>query len=78
VQECEKLLVAIDLAGWLNDSQIILQAVVQCYGLLAPLIYFNLAYDPIVQVKLINQQHRVLKVILMNKFNFERFCHIAY
>ncbi|CAF0930684.1 unnamed protein product [Brachionus calyciflorus] len=50
VRECENLLVAIELASWLNDAPIILQAIVQCYGLLAPLIYFNLAYDPIIKV----------------------------
>ena len=50
IRECEKLLVAIELAAWLNDPQIILQAIVQCYGLLAPLIYYNIAYEPIVQV----------------------------
>lgn len=51
VKECENLLVAIELAAWLNDAPLILQAIIQCYGLLAPLIYFNLAYDPITKVK---------------------------
>lgn len=51
IKECEKLVVAIELAAWLNDAQIILQAVVQCYGLMAPLIYYNIAYEPIHQVK---------------------------
>ncbi len=41
---------AIELAAWLNDPQLILQAIVQCYGLLAPLIYYNIAYEPIVQI----------------------------
>jgi hypothetical protein len=49
-KECEKMMVAIDLAGWLNDPQIILQAVVQCYGLVAPLIFYNIPYEPITQV----------------------------
>lgn len=44
------MLVCIDLAAWLNDPQIILQAVVQIYGFLAPLIYYNLAYEPITKV----------------------------
>lgn len=44
------MLVCIDLAAWLNDPQIILQAVVQIYGFLAPLIYYNLAYEPITLV----------------------------
>lgn len=51
VRECEKLLVAIDLAAWLNDGQLIMQAIIQCYGLLAPLIYFNVAHESICQVK---------------------------
>ena len=50
LKECEKMAVAIDLAGWLNDSQVILQVVVQCYGLVAPLIYYNIPYEPIIQV----------------------------
>ena len=50
IKECEKLLVAIEVAAWLNDPVIILQAIVQCYGLLAPLIYYNIAYEPIVQI----------------------------
>ena len=39
------------MASWLNDPQIILQAVVQIYGFLAPLIYYNLAYEPLTEVK---------------------------
>ena len=50
IKECEKLLVAIEVAAWLNDPVIILQAIVQCFGLLAPLIYYNIAYEPIVQI----------------------------
>ncbi len=49
-KECEKMMIAIDLAGWLSDPQIILQAVVQCYGLVAPLIFYNIPYEPITQV----------------------------
>ncbi len=41
---------AIELAAWLNDPLIILQAIVQCYGFLAPLIYYNIAYEPIVNI----------------------------
>lgn len=29
---------------------IILQAIVQCYGFLAPLIYYNVAYEPVVEI----------------------------
>jgi len=39
-----------ELAGYLNDTELLLQAVVQCYGLLAPLLYFKLPVVPVVQV----------------------------
>ncbi|KAM4620352.1 cilia- and flagella-associated protein 54 [Polymixia lowei] len=48
--ECERMLVAMDLAMRLNDSSIALQAVVGCYGLLAPLIFHQITCDPVVQV----------------------------
>ncbi|XP_044227349.1 cilia- and flagella-associated protein 54-like isoform X3 [Thunnus albacares] len=48
--ECERMLVAMDLAMWLNDSSAALQAVVSCYGLLAPLIFHQITCDPVVQV----------------------------
>ena len=44
------MLVALELAGWLNESNLALQAVVQCYGLLAPLIYFKIPSTPVIQV----------------------------
>ena len=44
------MLVALELAGWLNEANLALQAVVQCYGLLAPLIYFKIPSTPVVQV----------------------------
>lgn len=47
---CEKLLVAMELAEYLNDSSLLLQAVVQCYGLLAPLLHFKLPSLPVIQV----------------------------
>lgn len=48
--ECERMLVAIDLAMWLSDSSTALQAVVKCYGLLAPLIFHQTICNPAVQV----------------------------
>ncbi|KAM8897416.1 cilia- and flagella-associated protein 54 isoform 3-T3 [Spinachia spinachia] len=48
--ECERMLVAVDLAMWLDDSSAAVQAVVSCYGLLAPLIFHQIACDPVVQV----------------------------
>jgi hypothetical protein len=44
------MIVAIELAAWLNDPLIILQAIVQCYGFLAPLIFYNITYEPIAQI----------------------------
>lgn len=48
--ECEHMLVAVDLANWLNDGSAAVQAVVICYGLLAPLIFHQIACVPVVQV----------------------------
>ncbi|XP_037604654.1 cilia- and flagella-associated protein 54-like isoform X2 [Sebastes umbrosus] len=48
--ECDRMLVAMDLAMWLNDSSAAVQAVVSCYGLLAPLIFHQITCDPVVQV----------------------------
>ena len=42
LKECEKMLVAVEMAGWLNEANLALQAVVQCYGLLAPLIFYKI------------------------------------
>lgn len=48
--ECEKMLVAIDLATGLNDGSIVVHAVGNCYSLLAPVIFHQIAYHPVVQV----------------------------
>ncbi|XP_052630644.1 cilia- and flagella-associated protein 54 isoform X1 [Harpia harpyja] len=48
--ECERLAVAIELSNWLNDSSYTLQSVVQCYGLLAPIIYHKISSVPVVQI----------------------------
>ncbi|XP_047192964.1 cilia- and flagella-associated protein 54-like isoform X3 [Scophthalmus maximus] len=48
--ECERMLVAMDLAMCLNDGLAALQAVVNCYGLLAPLIFHQIICHPVVQV----------------------------
>lgn len=47
--ECEKMLVAIDLATGLNDSTVV-HAIGNCYSLLAPVIFHQIAYYPVVQV----------------------------
>ena len=50
LEECERLLLAIQVSGWLNDTALCLQAVVQCYGLLVPLIHQKIPAKPVVQV----------------------------
>ncbi|KAK7149598.1 hypothetical protein R3I94_009044 [Phoxinus phoxinus] len=50
--ECERMLVAIDLALHLNDSAGTLQAVVNCYGLLAPLIFNQIPSEPVIEMLL--------------------------
>ncbi|XP_048409672.2 cilia- and flagella-associated protein 54-like [Stegostoma tigrinum] len=48
--KCERILVAIKLASWINDVNQALQAVAQCYGLLAPLIFHRIPSVPVVQI----------------------------
>ncbi|KAM4547577.1 cilia- and flagella-associated protein 54 [Fundulus diaphanus] len=48
--ECERMLLAVDLAIYANDGGSALRAVVTCYRLLAPLIYHQITSDPVVQV----------------------------
>ncbi|CAK6443787.1 unnamed protein product [Pipistrellus nathusii] len=48
--ECERVLVALELSNYLNDSSYALQAVTQCYGLLAPIIYHNIVLVPVIQI----------------------------
>ncbi|XP_058164556.1 cilia- and flagella-associated protein 54 isoform X2 [Dasypus novemcinctus] len=48
--ECERVLVALELSNFLNDSSYALQAVTQCYGLLAPIIYHNIVLVPAIQI----------------------------
>ncbi|XP_024862076.1 cilia- and flagella-associated protein 54 [Kryptolebias marmoratus] len=48
--ECERMMVAVDLAMCLNDSGTAVQAAVTCYRLLAPLIFHQITCDPVVQV----------------------------
>ncbi|XP_014445728.1 cilia- and flagella-associated protein 54 [Tupaia chinensis] len=48
--ECERVLVALELSSFLNDSSYALQAVTQCYGLLAPIIYHNIVLVPVIQI----------------------------
>lgn len=50
LRQCEKLLVSIELGAWLNDYNVILQSTVECYGLLTPMIYNGIAFEPITKV----------------------------
>lgn len=50
---------ALELSNYLNDSSYALQAVTQCYGLLAPIIYHNIVLVPVVQVRVSPPPHRV-------------------
>ncbi|XP_064633928.1 cilia- and flagella-associated protein 54-like isoform X3 [Lineus longissimus] len=59
--ECERMLVAIELGGWLNEANLALQAVVQCYGLLAPMIHFKIPSPSAIQV--LERCHVVLQEI---------------
>ena len=49
--QCERVLVIMQLSGWLNEPNLALQAVVQCYGLLAPLIHYKIPSTPVIQVR---------------------------
>ncbi|XP_021355787.1 cilia- and flagella-associated protein 54-like isoform X2 [Mizuhopecten yessoensis] len=59
--ECERMLVAIELAGWLNEANLALQSVVQVYGLLAPLIFYKIPSVAVIQV--LQRCHVVLQEI---------------
>ncbi|KAF3840836.1 hypothetical protein F7725_006698 [Dissostichus mawsoni] len=51
--ECERMLVAMDLAMWLNDGCFAVQAAVSCYGLLAPMIFHQITCDQVLNKCLI-------------------------
>lgn len=48
---CQKLLVSLKMTGYLNDNALSLQCIVQIYGLLCPIIYWQLPVSPVLQVK---------------------------
>ncbi|XP_078534120.1 cilia- and flagella-associated protein 54 isoform X2 [Lissotriton helveticus] len=50
IKECGKLLIALDLCTWLNDFNHALQAVVQIYGLLVPIIYHRIPSKSAMQI----------------------------
>jgi len=55
-----------ELASYVNDTGLLLQAVVQCYSLLAPLLHFKLPALPVVQVR----EHVLL---LLTGFQAEKY-----
>lgn len=72
--ECEQMLVAMDLALWLNDGSAAVKAVVNCYSLLAPLIFHQITCDPVVQVCK-TSFIRVLKFCeIIDRFNNAQLC----
>ncbi|XP_069485517.1 cilia- and flagella-associated protein 54 [Ambystoma mexicanum] len=50
IKECGKLLIALELCSWLNDFNYALQAVVQCYGLLVPIVYHKIPSKPVIEI----------------------------
>ncbi|XP_040264159.1 cilia- and flagella-associated protein 54 [Bufo bufo] len=50
IAECERLLVALDVSALLSDTSYALQAAVQCYSLIVPLIYHRIPSAAVVQI----------------------------
>lgn len=44
----------LELCGWLNETSLALQTVVQCYGLIAPLLHHKIPSVPVIQVGLLS------------------------
>ncbi|GFO44544.1 hypothetical protein PoB_007104900 [Plakobranchus ocellatus] len=61
LHQCERMLVALELAGWLNEANLALQAAVQIYGLLAPVLYFKIPSLAVVQI--LQRVHAVVQEI---------------
>ncbi|XP_075253946.1 cilia- and flagella-associated protein 54-like isoform X5 [Convolutriloba macropyga] len=64
LRECEKLLVAIELSGMLNDAPLAFQAIVLSYGLVVPMIQNKLPSVPVAQILL--RIHAVLTELPAN------------
>ena len=45
-----RLLVAVDVAGMLNNASVCLQAVVMCYGVLAPMLQQSITTHPLTEI----------------------------
>ncbi|XP_042324461.1 cilia- and flagella-associated protein 54 isoform X2 [Sceloporus undulatus] len=69
IAECGRMLVAIDLSNWLNDVHYVLQSVVYCYGLIAPLVYHKIPSEPIIQiiVKCLTVLHEIPNTTLQKR-----------
>ena len=70
MRECERLLLAFKLAGWLNEYGLGLQAVIMCYGLLAPIIYYKLVNLATVQVSIHLTIHFTNTTVVLYGFKF--------
>ncbi|EDV29741.1 uncharacterized protein TRIADDRAFT_52451 [Trichoplax adhaerens] len=51
-RECEHMVIAFEIAGWLNDSILMIQVLVQCYGLLAPFIQLQVPSFAVIRILL--------------------------
>ncbi|XP_063165398.1 cilia- and flagella-associated protein 54 [Candoia aspera] len=69
IAECGRMLVAVELSNWLNDVHYALQSVVNCYGLVAPLIYHKIPSKPIIQIiiKCLTVLQEIPAIILQRK-----------
>ncbi|XP_025022532.1 cilia- and flagella-associated protein 54, partial [Python bivittatus] len=69
IAECGRMLVAVELSNWLNDVHYALQSVVNCYGLIAPLIYHKIPSKPIIQIiiKCLTVLQEIPTIILQRK-----------
>lgn len=50
LDECEKLMIAMQMSGWLNDHSLCMQSIVHIYDLLTPVIYWQFPVQPAVEV----------------------------
>lgn len=71
-----KLLVILDVAGWLNDPSLSLQAAIMCYTLLVPLIQLGITAKPVLKVRGIS--YKSLCSSSMTQSSYPLFIRISY
>ena len=64
LEECRKLLIALSIGGILNDQSVCLQAVIFCYGLLAPLLQMEIHLKPVLQVRVCVSYFRIMLLLV--------------